>query len=70
MRIHIKPGRVHAAVFCFLIIASGCRGVGEFAYDRLESGLAGLVDGEPHLLYELDAESCVPLADCIAPAVL
>lgn len=42
MKYRVKPEQVHIIVFCFFLLAAGCRGVSDFVFDRPESGSAGL----------------------------
>ena len=42
MKYQIKPEQVHVVVFLFFVLAAGCKGVSEYACERLEARSAGL----------------------------
>lgn len=42
MKYRIKPEQVHVVVFLFFVLAAGCKGIGEYAWERLESQSAAV----------------------------
>ena len=42
MKYQIKPEQVHVVVFLFFVLAAGCKGIGEYAWERIEAQSAAV----------------------------
>ena len=72
MKYRVKPERVHIIVFCFFLLAAGCRGVSDFAFERLASASAGQQQVEQHHAVNLEAAHICAIGDenCADPEIL